>query len=168
MSPFERIKLFNQRCGKVLPKVGSDEYYIALDNQLKLVDEELREVREAIANRDLENLQKEGADLDVVTSGLNMFINGNSGDYLKAIHAVCDENDLKYTPDLELAKASMSKHIDAGTPCGIEEVKETLEGLDSLGEFSWYSVKRIPDNKILKLNNHIKCDLTAFAPQLEV
>ena len=70
-STFNSVSFWNEACSKVPPLPGTDAYWEALENQAMRCLEEVLEIQEAIVNRDVNNLIKEGCDLDVVTCGFN-------------------------------------------------------------------------------------------------
>jgi hypothetical protein len=150
LSTFENVKSFNERWGKTPPSIGSDEYWLALENQLERIKEELEETILAVKERNMSEVLDGGCDMDVVVSGFN-YLAGH--DYEGAIQAVCDENHTKYTTDYDFA----------------EETLETLYDVDNYditiveeGANVYYSVHRISDNKVCKLIGHPKVDLSSF------
>jgi hypothetical protein len=147
-STYDRVSLWNQTSGKTPPAVGTNAYYEALYNQCKLIQEELNEFIEGIQNRDLPNMAKEGADLDVVVAGLNYLA---SHDYTSVITAVLDNNDLKHTTDIDAAYDCAQVFIDKGMDCEV-----------FTGDAETYTVKRCSDDKVMKLPNHPATNLEGF------
>ena len=121
-----------------------------------------------------------GCDLDVVVAGTN-FISGH--DYQGAINSVLDNNDVKYTHILDDASAALAHlgeedHNIVATKVLIDFDDENLsitDGIENLIEHGYtaqeidgnavvyqYSVHRNSDDKICKLLNHPKVDLSPF------
>jgi TusA-related sulfurtransferase len=73
-------------------------------------------------------------------------------EYKSAIERVLDNNELKVVTDRQLVEDSIEPYRQKGIETKIVEV--TLEGE------SYYSLHRVEDDKILKLNNHVKVDLS--------
>jgi len=152
MTTFNNVKLFNEIWGKTPPVIGSDEYWAALDNQAKRIQEELDETVRAIANRDMNEVLDGGCDLDVVVSGFN-FLHGH--EYQGAINAVCGENHTKYTIDYGFAEASFNELYNGNT-------ESHCIVCTHVGGIPRYSIHRNSDDKVCKLLNHPKIDLNEF------
>ncbi|MBP0028256.1 hypothetical protein [Roseofilum sp. Guam] len=149
MTPYERIALWNQKAGKSPVSPKDEAYWVLLENQTQRIEEELRELRKVLKKRNLAKLLDAGCDLDVVVSGLN-YICGL--EYKSAIERVLDNNELKVVKDRQLVEDSIEPYRQKGIETKIVEV--TLDGE------SYYSLHRVEDDKILKLNNHTKVDLS--------
>ena len=187
-STFERVKRWNLLCGKQAPSIGTLNYYTVLEQQAARIAEELQELQEAIENsknlsisdygsactivkdgvcidavatEELCNYWNQeildaGCDLDVVVSGAN-FLSGHK--YDGAIDAVLSNNDVKHTTDIDFALKSCTalgfdKHlvisVDDKIDCGTRI------------PIVYYSVHRKLDDKICKLIDHPKVDLSPF------
>ena len=152
-STFDRVADWNFLCGKRPDfEIGSEKYWQALRDQIARIAEELQEVSEAVEKRDLENLLKEGCDLDVVVCGLN-YLAGH--DYGGAINEVLDNNDTKYTESFEEAWDAQDHYKRLGIEC-------SLVMIDIDDKIAYYSVHRDKDDKVMKLLNHQKTDLSMF------
>lgn len=149
MTPYERIALWNQKAGKSPISPDDEAYWILLENQTQRIEEELRELRKALKKRNLAKLLDAGCDLEVVVAGLN-YICGL--EYKSAIERVLDNNELKVVTDRQLVEDSIEPYRQKGIETKIVEV--TLDGE------SYYSLHRVEDDKILKLNNHTQVDLS--------
>lgn len=149
MTPYERIALWNQKAGKSPLSPDDEAYWILLENQTQRIEEELYELRKALRKRKLAKILDAGCDLEVVVAGLN-YISGL--EYESAIERVLENNELKVVTDRQLVEDSIEPYRQKGIETKIVEV--TLEGK------SYYSLHRVEDDKILKLNNHIKVDLS--------
>ncbi|MBP0012782.1 MAG: hypothetical protein J7545_20630 [Roseofilum sp. SBFL] len=149
MTPYERIALWNQKAGKSPVSPDDEAYWVLLENQTQRIEEELRELRTALKKRNLAKLLDAGCDLEVVVSGLNYMC---CLEYKSAIQRVLDNNELKVVKDRQLVEDSIEPYRQKGIETKIVEV--TLDGE------SYYSLHRVEDDKILKLNNHTKVDLS--------
>lgn len=147
---FNRVVDFNTKANKLPTKAGSKEYWLAIENQYKRIEEELNELLEAIQERNIEEVVDAGADLDVVVAGLN-FLSGS--DYTSVITAVLDNNDLKITQDASKADNWKVFNNDNGIDCRVVETN------------GYYTVQRNEDNKVLKYGNFPKVDLKEFLPE---
>lgn len=157
MNTFERVSEWNARAGNVPEAVGSDEYFLSLWNQAERVREELNELYEAIAKRDIKGVVDAGLDLDVVVAGVNYL---SKCDYTGGIDAVLSNNDLKISTSLEEAEQTVEFYKAQNVETYINE----YEGINS----TLFTVKRKSDNKILKYENFPSVDLTPFVPQQEI
>lgn len=159
MNTFERVSKWNARAGNVPEAVGSDEYFLSLWNQAERVREELNELYEAIAKRDIEGVVDAGLDLDVVVAGVNYL---SKCDYAGGIDAVLSNNDLKIFTDRQEAE----KVADYYAAQNVEVyIKHWFNGHTDV---MYYSVRRKSDNKILKYEDFPSVDLTSFVPQQEI
>ena len=156
ISTYDSVAAWNATCGKAPPPIGTQKYYEALANQIKRIQEELDEFVEGVNNRDIGNMLKEGADLDVVVSGLNYLL---GADYTSIISSVLSNNNLKTTTDYATAYDAMEFYSDKGTKCFIYSYE------DPTGEITVYSVKREGDDKVMKLLGHPSIDLSALVPK---
>lgn len=136
---FQRVANWNMICGKMPPKYGTEEYLDALSNQAERIEEELKELQEAIGNCRRLNSSKIGTKVPVTYKGLatptlvtlkerkkwaqevldagcdlDVVVSGlnylSGHDYSGAITAVLDNNDEKYTHDLTFAELSLKKY----------------------------------------------------------
>lgn len=124
--------------------------------QAGLVLEEAMELYQAALEEDLQEY------LDGTTDV--WYLNEYVDDLLKAVgintseakQMVCDNNLSKFTQSELFADLSCQALKDSGTDCRVEEVEYE-------GEL-YYVIKRIPDNKVLKLRNHISPELGKCIP----
>lgn len=165
MNTFERVSEWNAKAGNVPEAVGSDEYFLSLWNQAERVREELNELYEAIAKRDIEGVVDAGLDLDVVVAGVNYL---SKCDYAGGIDAVLSNNDLKIFTSFEEAEEVSALYKTENVETYVKEGRcEGGEGFCA-GWYPTYSVRRKSDNKILKYENFPSVDLTPFVPQQEI
>lgn len=150
-STYKEVSEWNLKCGNHPSTVGSEPYWNALTQQIARIEEELAEVKEAVAKRDLDNLIKEGCDLDVTVSGFNFLLNV---DYETAIGRVLVNNDEKVT--LNIHKADQWR--DHYTSLKVMVCINT----SSFGEDLHYCVKRIEDDKVMKPPSLSKVDLSSI------
>ena len=202
MSTFDRVAMWNTLCGKLAPEFGTPEYFTTLANQAARIQEELDELIDAITiasaitfrmsvndtgdfkhkgklysptteelRRQHQEILDAGCDLDVVVAGAN-FLSGHA--YGPAIEAVLENNDAKYTPNLEFARISLANY-GVGHSIRSTKVEMDTSQNDELveGGFTTYisngklfavvhTVHRDSDDKICKLDNHPKVDLIPY------
>lgn len=136
-STFQRVSAWNQLCGKDAPEFGTPEYYEALENQAKRIQEEqdeltlaikiasklagllaLNEYPEAFYHEDVGTIAINQESLnhwnqEILDAGcdLDVVVSGANflagHDYDGAIDAVLSNNDVKYTGDIKFAQKSL-------------------------------------------------------------
>lgn len=150
-STFERVAYWNTIADKTPSEVNSESYWAALENQVGRIQEELDETLKAIRERNPVEVLDGGCDLDVTVAGLN-FLHGLP--YEEAIDRVLSNNDVKVTTDFEVAYDTQKHYETLHHPieCTISQVDE--------GGNRYFSVHRLKDDKIMKLLNHPRVDLT--------
>lgn len=145
-----RVAIWNTRCSNSPAVRGTKEWKIAMLNQLERLQEELDETKVAVEQGDeLETLDGL-VDIRVVLDGA-VFLSRLSVD--EAFDAVMDNNDLKYTQNYDEA-------FDAVQHYGAD--KFNIQEWVDKDDISYFSVHRNSDNKICKLLDHPKVDLTEF------
>jgi hypothetical protein len=153
---YDKVALWNKRCDKTPAETGTEEYWEALSNQAKRIEEELKELTDAIEDRDLVETFDALLDLDVVVSG-GLFL--SNGDYAGGIEAVLENNDNKYTDRKETAYA-VDNHYKDLVATRVHEVS-----VGDIFDSKFYSVHRVSDDKILKFPGHPQVNLAPFAPK---
>ena len=156
MNTYDRVAKWNERCGKVPSKVGSNEYWEALAQQAKRIAEEFNELVSAIENKNLEEVVDGGLDLDVVVAGLNYLSDAN---YSDGINLVLENNDLKYSTNKDIVQNWLTYWEDNGEDVYLS-TSETDDG-------TFYCVKRTDDDKVLKFARFPKVDLTNIVPEFD-
>lgn len=146
---YEKVSKWNQRCGKIPAKAGTEDYWTSLSNQADRIEEELVELRLAIAAKDAVETFDALLDLDVVVAGGLFLFNG---DYVGGITAVLDNNDLKYT--------RVKAGADYAATC-LNELEVTVKSVETSDGY-FYSVHRNSDDKIMKFPGHPPVDLSPF------
>lgn len=159
LTTYEKVALWNERCGKVPPKVGTDEYWEALDNQAQRIEEELNELKQAIEERDFTETFDALLDLDVVVSG-GAYLSG--GDYHGGINEVLKNNDRKFTSLWETIDVVYYHYKTMGIETKIYKVKNN----DLFDVEAFYSVHRVSDDKVMKFPGHPPVDLSPFIPKV--
>lgn len=145
-----RVSIWNTRCSNKPATRKTKEWKIAMLNQLKRLQEELNETVDAVEEGDELEVLDGLVDLQVVLDGA-VFLSGLKAE--EAFDAVMDNNDLKYTQSYDEA-------FDAVQHYGSDKFN-IQEYVDEEG-VSYYSVHRNSDNKICKLLEHPKVDLSEF------
>lgn len=157
VATLNEVSKWNERANKRPSRVGSETYWDDLQNQFQRIKEELEEVREAIKNRDLENLTKEVCDLDITTMGFVYLLQSNHAGAL--IHTL-NNNDKKvyrYLSDAQLVK----KYYDAQK----DDTKSYYIDSVEVDGSTFFTVKRSSDDKVVKPPGLNKVHLSAFTPQ---
>ena len=156
---YAKVAEWNRRCNKTPAETGTDEYWEALENQAKRIEEELHELTEAIQNRDTTELFDALLDLDVVVSGGLYLSNGN---YDGGIGAVLSNNNQKYTTNKRAAEIAAFSYLESGTEVEIHSVSDT----NGWNNWNYYSIHRKSDDKIMKFPGHPTVDLTPYIPKV--
>lgn len=158
-STVAKVALWNVRCSKRAPIAGSDKYWEALTNQAKRIEEELKELTDAIELKDPIGTFDALLDLDVVVAG-GIYL--SSGNYDGGIRAVLKNNDTKFTDRESTALMVQAYHEEKGTACTIY-VHTPLD----IFEQKYFSIHRDSDDKILKFPGHVNPDLAQFVATME-
>lgn len=157
MSTMQQVQVWNERAGKSANyKVGSSEYWDAIDNQVARIKEEVDEFIAEVKARNLPNMMKELCDVDVVTSGMMNIIGGS---YEDAINVVLRNNEMKLTAEYHVADSWRNHHTDKDG--GAYAVSNNTDGFGG-----YYCVKRLSDDKVMKPPGHPKPDIDQFCPEI--
>ncbi len=148
-STFERVSEWNEAAGKIPAERGTEAYWLALENQIERIQEELDETLKAVQERDLVEVLDGGCDLDVTVAGLNFL---TDLPYDKAIGRVLDNNDVKLTISIDEAEDAQRHYDGLGIECDVITV--------TVDDATFYSVHRTKDDKIMKLLDHPRVDLS--------
>lgn len=141
-----RVSQWNERCNNKAPELNDPERKVILLNQLARLQEELDETIKAVKEEDEVETLDGIADLMVVLEGVCYL---SRLDTKAAFELVMDNNNLKYERDFSTAFNALldSSHC--------LHCSETSDG-------KFYSIHRISDNKICKLPNHPRVDLSGL------
>lgn len=148
---------FKRKCNDFNVISGKDKYPTETDieNQVKLIREETKELSEAHAYEEPEiNLLQESVDLLVVTLGLIEMLRKKGYDVDGALLAVPDCNLSKFTKDRDEAWKSMEDYHKAGTEVTV----------DYNEEHKVYVIKDTKD-KVRKPTGFKKVNLEEFKPK---
>lgn len=164
-----RVATWNTRCNNSPISRNKEDAALrkqSLINQLLRLEEEVKEVREAIEKGDDDNLAQELADVLVVTHGLTYLAQLPVSEVFER---KADNNDLKYTLDYEFAIETL-EHLGGEDKFNIQEVEQTIfsecQGVDT-SKVKFYSVHRNLDNKICKLKGHPSIDCSDLTMKVE-
>lgn len=149
-----RVSQWNMNCNNKPYQTGSEAWKKSLINQLKRLDEEMKETIKALEDKDIVEVLDGLVDLKVVLDGAFFLSNLPIEE---AFEEVMDNNDLKYTTDYGEAYDALEHH-------GIEHFN-IQEAVSKDGTI-FYSVHRNSDNKICKLLDHPRVDLTRFVTEV--
>lgn len=144
-----RVAQWNLNCNNKPFPVGSEAWKKSLLNQLKRVEEEMQETIEALEADDIMETLDGLVDLKVVLDGA-FFLSALPIE--EAFDEVMDNNDLKFTTIYEEAYDALEHH-------GVEHFN--IQEVEENGVI-YYSVHRNSDNKICKLLDHPRVDLSRF------
>lgn len=149
-----RVAQWNKYCNNSPKPRKTREWKYAMLNQLARIQEELNETIAAVNEEDELEVLDGLVDLQVVLEGA-AFLSGLPVE--KAFDLVMDNNDLKYTVNYEEA-------YDAWVHMGVDKFNiqeySTISGALNYSGMPVFSVHRNYDNKICKLLNHPKVDLS--------
>jgi hypothetical protein len=139
---------FNEIAGK------SEDYSLeALKDQLKLIEEEVKELREALeANNPVETIDAV-VDIQVVLSGMQQLLANAGIDVSLAGKLVTENNLSKFTPDVDVAYATVKSYKEKGIDCFIHH-----------HEVSDLYVVKDTSNKVRKPVGFKAVDLTETVP----
>ena len=145
----EKCYLFNELAGKGKFLEPTD-----ITKQSLLIREEANELHEAVINEPLKNILQETIDVLVVAQGMVQLLESLGCDVQGALQAVADCNLSKYTNDAVLAAESVKTLQEAGVECtATYNTKANL----------W--VITDSNNKVRKMNNFKKVQLSEFVPE---
>lgn len=137
----------------------SDQFYERLKLQLKLLDDEVYELEEAISLKDNPEVLKEAIDCGVVWMGIMGILRSAGFDISQGMEDVCENNISKILDNREYAEASVEFQAKQGVESYIEEV--FFEGE------TYYAIRRKSDTKILKPENYKKVTLEHCSPVVQ-
>jgi hypothetical protein len=152
---YERTVLFNQLAGKVASQdPDSNQFRQDMINQIERVEEELKELKEAVETNDKLKILDGVVDVNVCSlyMGELLFEAGYKID--GANLAVANNNLTKITENHSIAATTVEKYGEES--CYIDSV--IRDGT------IYYCVKRLLDNKILKPSNYVSVSLGKFLP----
>lgn len=154
-----KVAVWNMRCNKSPMQRKTPEWKKAMLNQLARIQEELDETIAGVGDMDENEVLDGLTDIQVVFEGA-VFLSGLPVD--EAFERVMANNDLKFTQNYEEAELAVEHHgIDH---FHVQEYQELTEPDEHGNQFNvgkpYYSVHRNKDNKICKLLNHPRVDLS--------
>ncbi|XAO54272.1 phosphoribosyl-ATP pyrophosphohydrolase-like protein [Yersinia phage vB_YenM_P778] len=152
----QAVRALNIKMGNAPLEPHTDAWWTSLTNQAGFLLEETKEVIEAIQLKDKTNIMKEIADVQVVLDGL-IYLAGHDHDAV--MEAVCANNDLKVTTDMQLAMKRAWDIDNTGDNVYINRA-------DYQGK-AYFTVKRVADNKMMKPVDLPKVDMGQFLDSAE-
>ena len=155
----ERVTRFNHVAGNAplgYWEEDKEKVWQQIINQAERVYEEAKELLNAAKAHDGVEVLDGHLDVWYTNSYMCDLLKALRVDVAGAKYAVVENNDSKMTTSANLAAASSLEYNSAGIGTYVDQTiyENTL----------YYSVKRKEDNKIMKLKNHVKPDLTEFVP----
>lgn len=121
-------------------------------NQLARVLEEVKETITAVENKDKLELLDGFCDILYTALYLGEMLKADGIDVQGAMEEVCENNLSKFTLSYEFARKSSWLYENSGVEVYLSQDEET----------GYFSVKRISDDKVMKLINHQSPDLKKF------
>ena len=107
--------LFNELAGK------SKNYTLdALKNQLELIEEEVKELRDALEVNDVLEALDAVVDIQVVLTGMQQLIDNSGVDVAQAMRRVAENNLTKFTDSLQIAELTVADLKEKGIEARIE------------------------------------------------
>jgi hypothetical protein len=162
---YERVKLFNEIAGQPQKfDTQSEEFWIWVDNQVKLIEEEVKETRAAVDARDLLETLDGTLDVFVTNAGLMDILECGKVSVLPAGYAVCTNNLSKMTQSPSLARKTVAEYDAQLIPC----YSERSVIMDGKYPREWFTVRRVEDNKIMKPLGYVRVDISRFIPETQV
>lgn len=156
-----RVTKFNEAIDNAPKGTYSDDKDVIwkqLQLQAKLIKEEADEMYIAAMHKDIAEVLDGHIDTWVTNTYQQDLLEAIGVDVNKAREIILQNNECKYTTSREYAQDSLSVHLENGTDCHIHSL------LTDDGEML-YTIKRIPDGKVLKMKDHEKVDLTGCIPK---
>lgn len=158
---YRDVKMFNTVSGAVdeAYSLNSKQYLERLKQQLKLVQDEVAELEEALNNKDHPEILKESLDVLVCLYGFITIQKAAGVDVYEGAEEVCNNNLSKIMNNEDEAKKTVEYHASKGVASYIEEKKYYPA--------EWYyAVRRTSDSKVLKPYNYKKVDLSFCIPNI--
>lgn len=152
-----RVTRFNHIAGNT-PHLGADyEYWQQIKNQASRVLEEAQELYDAAQAEDMIGVVDGFADVRYTNEYVEDLLIAGEVETKKAWDAVCNNNDQKFTTSYTYASESKEALEQLDVDCYLDST--TYEGT------LYYVIRRVHDNKILKLKHHESPDLSIFVPK---
>lgn len=158
---YTMVQQFNMLAG--LPQefdAQSEEFWKRLEQQIKVVVEEVKEMEAAVAARDLVEVLDGTVDVFVTNSGVMDILQKSGVSVYGAGYEVCANNLTKMTQNPALAKQTVVMYDEQHVPTYIER-KIVMDGIYPR---EWYTVRRVEDNKIMKPFGYQRVSLGKFVP----
>lgn len=148
-----RVTKFNHICGNA-PSMGTEqEYWKQVQNQVKRVMEEVKELYECAMTEDIEGVLDGYLDVKYTNEYIDDLLKADGVRTNEAWELVCDNNESKFTNSYSYAVDSKEYHEQSGTDCYIDSV--VYEGE------TFYCIRRSYDNKVLKPKYFEAVDLSS-------
>lgn len=152
-----RVTRFNHIAGNT-PHLGADyEYWQQIKNQASRVLEEAQELFDCAMAEDMIGVVDGFADVRYTNEYVEDLLIAGEVETKKAWDAVCNNNDQKFTTSYTYACDSKEALEHQDVDCYLDST--TYEGT------LYYVIRRVHDNKILKLKHHDSPDLSLFVPK---
>ena len=155
----ERVTKFNYVAGKDPLGYKTDDkeaIWKQLEDQVERVYEEAKEMLDAVQERDIVEVLDGYLDVKFTNEYVENLLKAIGVDTTGSWHTVLSNNESKSTTSFEYAEASFVEYLKQG-------VHVNLDAVDYEGT-RYYVLKRVGDNKVMKLKDHVPPDLAKFVP----
>lgn len=153
-SAYEDIKTLNRVIGN-LSKVPRSDLKKKLQNAVALIQEELKETQEALAQEDYVEVLDGAVDLLIVTVGLLQILKANAFDTEGAIQETNQNNLSKFCTTEQQVRDTFDYYEKRGIICSLSF--DDRSGL--------FAVKNKETGKLLKKVGFVPNDLKAYVPE---
>lgn len=156
----ERITKFNHITGKA--PLGFDrgaskeDIWKQIEDQVERVYEEAKEMRDAARERNLVEVLDGHLDTWYTNSYIQDLLQAINVDVKGAKVVVVENNDSKYTTSREYAEISARIYLEDDIDVYIDPYV--------YDNVLYYTVKRVEDNKVMKLKDHQRPELEKYVP----
>lgn len=134
------------------------EVFKQIKQQSKLILEEVNELEEASSDEDMQEIVDACMNIKFLNTYLEHLLEAYGCNVKKAWETVCENNLQKTTNSFAYVQSS-KEYLESR-----EDGEYYIDELTFEGELL-YTVKRVSDNKVMKLKSHIRPDLSVCIPE---
>lgn len=156
----ERITKFNHIAGKAplgfSREASSEAIWKQIEDQAERVYEEAKEMLDAVKERNMTEVLDGHLDVWYTNSYIQDLLQAIDVDVKGAKVVVVENNDSKYTTSREYAEISARIYLEDDIEVYIDPYV--------YNSVVYYTVKRVEDNKVMKLKDHQRPELEKHVP----
>lgn len=156
----ERITKFNHIAGKAplgfSREASEEDIWKQIEDQVERVYEEAKEMRDAVKERNMTEVLDGHLDVWYTNSYIQDLLQAINVDVKGAKVVVVENNDSKYTTSREYAEISARIYLEDDIDVYIDPYV--------YDNVLYYTVKRVEDNKVMKLKDHQRPELEKHVP----